>query len=76
MSEVQHNGKILYMTAGQLREVLEHADPDGDDSEAEISLMETDAEMTAVNGDVLPPGLYMWFTEYPEEGMYGPITPA
>ena len=66
----------LTLTAKQLREALEFANPDGpddvDQAETEVTITRR-AAFTSTEGDDMPAGLYVHLTEYPEEGVYGPL---
>ena len=66
----------ISLTANQLREVLEFANPDGaddlDQSGTEVTITQR-AAFTSTDGDAMPAGLYVHLTEYPEEGVYGPL---
>lgn len=66
----------LTLSAKQLREALEFANPDGpgdaDQVEAEVTITRR-AAFTSTDGDDMPAGLYVHLAEYPEEGVYGPL---
>ena len=66
----------LTLSARQLREALEFVNPDGaedaDQVEAEVTITQR-AAFTSTDGDSMPAGLYVHLTEYPEEGVYGPL---
>lgn len=66
----------LTMNAKQLREALEFANPDGpgdaEQAETEVTVTQR-AAFTSSDGDDMPAGLYVHLTEYPEEGVYGPL---
>ncbi len=66
----------ITISAATLKEMLEIAAPDKDQSEqleTEITLFVRDKEETSVEGDPLPAGVYFYISEYPEEGCYGPF---
>nr|BDD46282.1 hypothetical protein 3 [Gammaproteobacteria bacterium] len=63
------------LTAKQLREALEYANPDGadaDEEETEI-VIEWMPARTSVEGEHMAAGYYLWYAEYPEEGVIGPL---
>lgn len=66
----------ITLTAKQLREALEFANPDGaedaEQAETEVTITRRAAFKTT-DGDDMPAGLYVHLTEYPEEGVYGPL---
>ena len=66
----------LTLSAKQLREALEFANPDGaadlDQVETEVTITQR-AAFTSTEGDAMPAGLYVHLTEYPDEGVYGPL---
>lgn len=62
----------ITITARQLREALELANPDGPDDEdqldTEVTITKRDA-FVSDDGDPMPAGLYMHYTDCPEEGV-------
>ena len=49
------------------RVVLDRTDEEALDTE--VTLYHTSAPRAMEDGEVLPPGNYLWYTEYPEEGI-------
>lgn len=71
---------MLTMTAAQIREALEFANPDGTESdegkeqqETELTFFYRETDDVSTDGDPLPRGIYCYLSEYPEEGCYGPL---
>lgn len=63
----------LTLTAQQLREALVFANPDGtDEAETEVTITHRMA-FKSTDGDEMSEGLYVHFTEYPDEGVFGPL---
>jgi hypothetical protein len=66
----------LTLTAKQLREALVFVNPDGVDdanqAETEVTITRRMA-FTSTDGDDMPAGLYVHLTEYPDEGVFGPL---
>ena len=65
----------ITLTAKQLREALEFVNPDESDAdqlETEVTITQREA-FTSTDGDDMPAGLYVHLTEYPEEGVHGPL---
>ncbi len=66
----------LTLNAKQLREALEFVNPDGpedqDQVEAEVTITQR-AAFTSTDGEEMPAGLYVHLTDYPDEGVYGPL---
>lgn len=63
----------------QLRDALAFINPDGsndpDQLETELSFAYLpDGAIREESGKCEKPGMYCWLTEYPEEGVYGPLT--
>ena len=66
----------LTLTAKQLREALMFVNPDGAEDanqvETEVTITRRMA-FTSTDGDDMPAGLYVHLTEYPNEGVFGPL---
>ena len=66
----------LTLTAKQLREALVFANPDGsedtDQAEIEVTITRRMA-FKSTDGEAMPAGLYVHLTEYPDEGVFGPL---
>jgi len=64
------------LTAKQLREALEYANPDGpedeDQQETEV-VIEWMPNRTATDGTHMPKGYYRYYVDCPEEGVIGPL---
>lgn len=66
----------ITLTAKQLREALEYANPNGpEDEETEGTevVIEWMPERISSDGDLMPAGLYLWYVDCPEEGVIGPL---
>lgn len=64
------------LTAAMLREALEYANPDyPDDKEQEETevVIEWMPERTSVENEIMPAGYYLYYSDYPEEGVIGPL---
>jgi len=66
----------VYCTVGQLREALQFMDAREDDSHETELVLATLPMRTSVDGEPMPDGLYVWLTDYPEEGCIGPLKSA
>ena len=70
-------GTQLTLTAAQIRELLEIANPDGPDdieqAETEIVVLCRERNEISAEGKWLPAGVYAFIAEYPEDGCYGPL---
>jgi hypothetical protein len=70
MSTISLNGQVLL-------ELLEFIAPDHetdkDQLETEFCLFEKTEPFEASDGSMMKPGVYAYLTEYPEEGIYGPL---
>lgn len=69
-------GKSLILTGRQLRDALSYVNPDEGDEyqlDTEISFFYRSEADVSTDGDPLPIGWYCYFSEYPEEGAYGPL---
>lgn len=68
---------MITMSAKQLREALEFANPDGpedeDQQETELTFFVRHTDEISNDSETLDAGLYCYLTEYPEEGCYGPL---
>lgn len=67
---------MITLTAGQLREILDFANPDGESDHEQLKTSVTIGfkdDLVDENGDMAPAGIYAWITEYPEEGAIGPL---
>lgn len=66
------------LTAAQLREALDFINPDGPDDKDQMTDSVTIRwyEGWIYQGQVFPSGYYALSTEYPEEGVYGPLGEA
>lgn len=66
----------ITLTAKQMREALEFANPDGEEdaeqAETEVTITRR-AAFKSTDGDDMPAGLYVHLKEYPDEGVYGPL---
>lgn len=60
-----------------LLELLDFVSPDReqdpDQLECEVTLFHRDSAFTSTDGEDHPAGLYAYLTEYPEEGIFGPV---
>ena len=67
---------MIILNVKQLRDALDYANPDGpeatDQLDTEISI-DFFPERISVEGKPMPAGFYAWLTEYPDEGVYGPL---
>lgn len=67
---------MVTLNAKQIRDLLNYVNPDGPEYEDQ---METDVSIdwmesrTSEEGEPMSAGYYAWLTEYPEEGVYGPL---
>lgn len=76
-AEAQGAPVRITLTAHQLREAAEFGSPDGDPEQAETELtIQWMPERTSEDGEPLAAGFYAYYTEYPEEGVYGPLAAA
>ena len=71
----------ITLNAKQMREVLTFVNPSGSDVNDETVAFELETpvtieympERTSNEGENMPAGLYAYLTEYPEEGVHGPL---
>lgn len=65
------------LSGKDLLELLDFVSPDReqdpDQLECEVTLFHRGSAFTSTDGEVHPAGLYAYLTEYPEEGIFGPI---
>jgi hypothetical protein len=70
---------MITLDAAQLKEALEFINPDGDSIpeqlETELTFIKKDKFLSS-DGEECKPGIYCFLTEYPDEGLHGPLTPA
>lgn len=58
--------QLITLTGYQIRTILDMVDAE---DEAEITISYIDYDRPCVDsGEVMPAGLYAWFTDYPDEG--------
>ncbi|WCH25235.1 hypothetical protein [Aeromonas salmonicida] len=71
---------MITLSGKDLVELLDFMSPDREQDpeqlEAEVSIIKLDKLFADGVGDVRPPGVYAYLTEYPEEGLYGPLGTA
>lgn len=67
----------ITLSAAQLRDALDFVNPDGPDDqdqlEAEVTILWLDAGQSAEDKQDMAAGYYAYLTEYPGEGVYGPL---
>lgn len=65
------------LSGKDLLELLDFVSPDReqdpDQLECEVTLFHRASAFTSTDGEDHPAGLYAYLTEYPEEGIFGPI---
>ncbi|WP_429169353.1 hypothetical protein [Aeromonas hydrophila] len=65
------------LSGKDLLELLDFVSPDReqdpDQLECEVTLFHRDSAFTSTDGEDHPAGLYAYLTEYPEEGIFGPV---
>ncbi|HGE8241194.1 hypothetical protein LZT27_14645 [Aeromonas veronii] len=65
------------LSGKDLLELLDFVSPDReqdpDQLECEVTLFHRDSPFTSTDGEDHPAGLYAYLTEYPEEGIFGPV---
>lgn len=67
------HGDAVRLTAQALREAADFVScGEDDDHEREVGIVWRDA-FTSSDGDAMPAGFYCYDTEYPEEGLHGPL---
>jgi hypothetical protein len=62
----------FYCSVGQLREALEFMGSEDEGAETPLTFAHLPAR-TAIDGEPMEAGLYVWLAEYPEEGCIGPL---
>lgn len=69
--------EVITLSGRGLLELLDFISPDREQDperlEAEVSIFKMDKRFADGVGDVREPGVYAYLTEYPEEGVYGPL---
>ena len=63
------NTNSITLTGAQLRDALEMC---GGELETEITIMYREA-FVSTDGEAMPAGMYAYDTEYPEDGVNGPL---
>jgi len=68
------NKNIATLSGNALKQMLEYIAPDdtAEQLESEITLVEKD-EFVSTDGEPMKVGYYICMTEYPEEGLFGPL---
>lgn len=60
-----------------LLELLDFINPDREQSpeqlETEVCVFQMDKTFASSEGDIRPPGVYAYLTDYPDEGILGPL---
>lgn len=68
---------MITVNAKALLELLEFAAPDHESDEeqldSKITLIQRTEPFTSTDGEHCAAGVYAYLTEYPEEGLYGPV---
>lgn len=68
---------MITLSGKDLIELLDFINPDREQSpeqlETEVCVFQMDKTFASSEGDIRPPGVYAYLTEYPEEGLYGPL---
>lgn len=68
---------MITVSAKALLELLDFAAPDresdADQLDTEITLVGRTEPFTSADGEHCAAGVYAYLTEYPEEGLYGPV---
>ncbi|VUF54090.1 hypothetical protein [Escherichia phage Fraca] len=68
---------MITLSGKDLMELLDYISPDRESDpeqlETEVSVIKMDKTFASSEGDIRPAGVYAYLTEYPEEGLYGPI---
>jgi hypothetical protein len=66
----------ITLTARQLRDALDFANPDGPEDlaqmDTEVTIVQREAWVSG-EGEKMLAGLYAYITDYPEEGVCGPL---
>jgi hypothetical protein len=65
------------MNVKQLRDALDYINPDGTENEEqqeeELTFLIKKDNFISEEGEKMNKGIYCFLTEYPEEGIYGPL---
>lgn len=63
------------MTGKQLEELLDFLAPDRSEEQMEssVTIIKRHDAFTSTDGEFMAAGLYAYLTEYPEEGLFGPL---
>lgn len=73
-------GEVITLSGKDLVELLDFISPDRENDpeqlETEVSIIKMDKTFADGVGDVREPGVYAYLTEYPDEGLYGPLGTA
>lgn len=68
---------MITLSGKQLLDLLDFVSPDrdfdSDQLDCEITLIDKIESFTSTDGEFHDAGVYAYLTEYPEEGIYGPI---
>lgn len=68
---------MITMNAKQLRDALDYINPDGieneEQQEEELTFLVKEADFVSEDGEKMKIGVYCFLTEYPDEGIYGPL---
>jgi len=71
---------MITFSGKDLVELLDFISPDRESApeqlETEVSVIKMDKTFASGEGDIRPPGVYAYLTEYPDEGLYGPLGSA
>ncbi|ELB2792424.1 hypothetical protein QMX34_003012 [Aeromonas hydrophila] len=71
---------MITLSGKDLVELLDYICPDRENDpeqlEAEVSVIKMDKAFASGEGDIRPSGVYAYLTEYPDEGLYGPLGSA
>jgi hypothetical protein len=63
----------MTLTVAELRDALEACGSGDDEAETEVVLTRRIVAIMSDENEPMPPGLYLHFDEYPEEGVIGPL---
>ena len=78
-AQAQQATRQITLSAMELRDALGFVNPDGpddaDQASSQVTITQREA-FTSDDGEAMPAGLYAHLTEYPEEGVYGPLGDA
>ena len=67
----------MTLSGKQLIDVLDFLCPDRDtdkeQTESEVTFIEKEEDFISTDGENMKSGVYVYLTDYPEEGLYGPV---